>query len=142
MSYNKFEKFLIKLSNDLPTRTTFTENTIHIYYEDYLYANIKNIATFDKPITIHKWSASHEFIVSGVGLREKCYFDLAYPGEILFDTIYEDYPHMGKQHSVIERILQQDNGQRKDIEIVREIATATHVLMMPYFVNISRFQFI
>jgi hypothetical protein len=142
MSYNKFDEFLIKMSNNLATKDiAFTENSIHIYYDNYLYANIKNIATFDKPVNIYKWSYSHEFIVSGVGIRGKYYFDLKHPGEILFDTVYDDYPFYNNQHLIIEKILRQDDGQRKKIEIVREIATAAHVLLMPYFVEISRLKF-
>ena len=144
MSYNKFDKFLIKMSNDLPRRTIpFPESTIHIYYDDYLYTDIKNIVTFDKPVCMNKWSYSHEFIISGMGLRGKFDFDLHRPGKVRFSSEYiEDYPYFGKQHLIIESILEQDDGHRKPIEIVREIASATHVLLMPYFVKMARFQFV
>ena len=144
MSYNKLDKFLIKMSNDLPRRTLpFPESAIDIYCNDYLYTNIKNIVTFDKPVCLNKWSRTHEFIISGINIRGKFYFDLHYPGKIRFDTEYiEDYPYFGKQHRIIENIINQDNGHRKPIEIVREIASATHVLVMPYFVKTTRFQFL
>jgi hypothetical protein len=144
MSYNKLDKFLIKMSNDLPRRTLpFPESTVDIYCDDYLYANIKNIITFDTPVRLNKWSHTHEFILSGINIRRKFYFDLHYPGRICFDNEYvEDYPYFGKQHRIIENIIDQDDGQRKPIEIVREIAAATHVLVMPYFVKTTRFQFV
>jgi hypothetical protein len=144
MAYNKLDKFLIKMSNDLPKRTLpFTESTVNIYCDDYLYANIKNIVTFDNPVHLNKWSHSHEFIISGINIRGKFYFDLYYPGKIRFDNEYvEDYPYFGKQYRIIESIIDQDNKQRKPIEIVREIASATHVLVMPYFVKTTRFQFL
>jgi hypothetical protein len=143
MAYNKLDKFLIKMSNDLPRRTLpFTESTVHIYCDDYLYANIKNIVTFDNPVCVNKWSHTHEFIISGINIRGKFYFNLYYPGEIRFDNEYvEDYPYFGKQYRIIENIINQDD-ERKPIEIVREIASATHVLVMPYFVKTTRFQFL
>ena len=132
------------MSNDLPQRTLpFPESTIHIYYDDYLYANIKNIVTFDNPVCLNRWSYSHEFIISGINIRGKFYFDLHRPGKIRFDNEYiEDYPYFGKQYRIVESIIEQDNGHRKPIEIVREIASATHVLVMPYFVKTARFQFV
>jgi hypothetical protein len=144
MAYNKLDKFLIKMSNDLPRRTQpFTESSVNIYCDDYLYANIKNIVTFDRPVCLNKWSNAHEFIVSGINIRGKFYFDLYFPGKIRFDNEYvEDYPYFGKQHAIIENIIDQDIGQCNPIEIVRKIATATHVLVMPYFVKTTRFQFL
>ena len=144
MSYNKFDKFLIQMSNDLPRRTLpYTESIIHIYYDDYLYTDIKNLVTFDNPVCLNKWSHSHRFIVSGINIRGKFYFDLHRPGKIRFDTEYvEDYPYFGKQYRTVESIIEQDDGRRNPIEIVREIASATHVLVMPYFVKTARFQFI
>jgi hypothetical protein len=147
MYYNKFDKFLIKMSNDLPQRKIpFPESIIHIYYDDYLYTNIKNIITFDKPVCLNKWSNTHEFSLSGIGIRRKYYFDLYYPGILRFnddDEEYEDdYPYFGKKRHLIENIINQDNGQQAPIEIVRKIATATHVLVMPYFVQTTRFQYI
>ena len=144
MAYNKLDKFLIKMSNDLPRRTqSFTESTVNIYCDDYLYTNIKNIVTFDRPVCLNKWANSHEFIVSGINVRRKFYFDLYFPGKIRFDSEdIEDYPYFGQQHGIIENIIDQDIGQCKPIEIVRKIATATRVLVMPYFVKTTRFQFL
>jgi hypothetical protein len=143
MSYENFDKFLVKTSNDLATRinTPFLENVIHLYYDDYLYMNIKNIATFNKPINFHKWTNGHVYcIVSAIGIREKYYFEFN-GGEILFDAGYEDYPFYNGQHRIIERMLHEDMGENATIEVVRMIAEATHILMTPYFVELSRLRF-
>ena len=113
MSYNKFDKFLEKMSNDLAAKTTtlFLENVIHVYYDDYLYTNIKNIATLDKPVDFHKWPNSYEFAVSGIGIRAKYFFRLKH-GKVMFDVIAdEDYPFYNKQHRLIERMLCEDEGR-------------------------------
>ena len=142
MSYDNFDKFLAKTSNDLATRinTPSLENVIHLYYNDYLYTNIKNIATFNKPVNFHKWANGHEFIVSAVGIRTQYYFELK-DGEILFDTVYEDYPFYNGQHRIIERMLRQDIGEYTKIEVVRMIAKTTHILITPYFVELLRLRF-
>ena len=145
MSYNKFDTFLIKMSNDLPRRKIpFPESIIHIYHDDYLYTNIKNLITFDKPVCLNQWSYSYEFTVSGISIRRKHSFDLHYPGSIRFhdDDYDEDYPYLGKKRHLIESIIAEDNGQCNAIEIVRKIALATHVLVMPYFVQTTRFQYL
>jgi hypothetical protein len=134
------------MSNDLPRRKIpFPESIIHIYYDDYLYTNIKNIVTFDNPVCLNKWSDTHEFILSGISIRRKYYFDLYYPGRLRFhddDEEYEeDYPYFGKKRHLIENIIDQDDGQQAPIEIVRKIAATTHVLVMPFFVQTTRFQF-
>jgi hypothetical protein len=135
------------MSNDLPRRTLpFPESIIHIYYDDYLYTDIKNIITFDKPVCLNKWSYAHEYILSAINIRRKYYFDLHYPCRLRFhgdDEEYEeDYPYFGKKRHLIENIIDQDNGQCTPIEIVRKIAATTHVLVMPYFVKTTRFQFL
>jgi hypothetical protein len=144
MYYNKFDKFLIKMSNDLPKRRIpFPESIIHIYHDDYLYTNIKNLITFDKPVCLNKWSYSHEFIVSGINMRLKHSFDLLYPGSLRFDDddYNEDYPYLGKERRLIKDIIDEDDGRCNAIEIVRKIALATHILVMPYFVHTTRFRY-
>jgi hypothetical protein len=145
--YNKFDKFLIEMSNDLPQRKVpFPESIVHIYYDDYLYTNIKNIITFDRPVCLNKWSNTHKFVLSGINIRRKYYFNLFYPGTLKFhdenEEYEDDYPYFGKKRHIIENIITQDDGDQEAIEIVRKIAADTHVLIMPYFVHTTRFQYL
>ena len=92
---------------------------------------------------LNKWSYSYEFTVSGISIRQKHSFDLHYPGSIRShaDDYNEDYPYLGKKRHLIENIIAEDDGRCNAIEIVRKIALATHVLVMPYFVHTTRFRY-
>ena len=79
MSYNKFDEFLEKIGHDLAARRSISLNNllqdvVHVYYNDYLYSDIRCIATLEKSLEFRQWPDSYEFVVSSIGMRAKYFF--------------------------------------------------------------------